>query len=196
MAPSTPPPPSSPELAAFTMASVVSSVMSPIANSRVALEPIRYRPLCAILFVGERFHTRKLFAFQKLQGSSAACGDMRNFVGQARLMDCGNRISATDDGRRAAVSRDGLGDLHGTPSEGRNLKNAHRTVPHDRLGAGDLFAESHNRLRTNVQPHLVGWNALLGLDGLSFGGSVNFFCHHIVQRQTQPDVLTFGVLQK
>src|SRR5712671_33500 len=159
MAPSTPPPPSNPELAAFTIASVVSSVMLPITNSSVALGPIRYRTLCAILFVGKRFHPGKLFAFQKLQRSSAACGDMRNFVGQARLMDCGNRISAADDGGRAAVSRDGLGDLHGSPSEGGNLKNAHRTIPHDRLGAGDLFAENRNRLRTNIQAHLVGWNA-------------------------------------
>src|SRR5882724_3061474 len=194
MAPSTPPPPSSPELAAFTMASVVSSVMSPIANSRVALEPIRYRTLCAILFVGERFYARKFFAFQKLQRSSAACGDMRNFVGQAGLRDCGNRISATDDGRRAAVSCDGLGDLHGPPSEGGNLKNAHRTIPHDRPGAGDLFAENHNRLRTNIQAHLIGWNALLRFYRLGFGGSVNFFCHHVVQRQMQPDFFAFCIL--
>ena len=90
----------------------------------------------------------------------------------------------------------GLGDLHGSPSEGRNLKNAHRTIPHDRPGAGDLFAENRNRLRTNIQAHLISWNALFCSYGLSFGGSINFFCHHIVQRQQQTDFLAFCILQK
>src|SRR5438128_702106 len=97
MAPSTPPPPSREELAAFTIASVVSSVMSPITNSSMASEPIWYRTLEGILFVGERFHARQLFTFQELQRGSAAGGDVRDLVCQTGLVHGGNRISAADN---------------------------------------------------------------------------------------------------
>src|ERR1700760_2749407 len=100
MAPSTPPPPRREELAAFTIASVVSSTISPCTSSSVAREPIRYRKrlLMFPLKIRQGFNAGQLLAFQKLQRSTAACRNMADLVGQAGLMHCGHRIPATHDG--------------------------------------------------------------------------------------------------
>src|SRR6476620_7898468 len=131
MAPSTPPPPSREELAAFTIASVVSSVMSPIASSRVALEPIRYRTLCAI-YLSVSASTPG--SFLPSRNSSEAPPPVEMCV-----------ISSADDRNSAAVSGNRFCDFHGSLGERRDFKHAHGAVPNHRLGAGDLLAVSRNR---------------------------------------------------
>src|SRR5215467_13333393 len=89
MAPSTPPPPSKEELAALTMASVVSFVMSagpcssrrlsPANTSRKVSRPTRFPQTYLVLF-SESHNPWKLLALQKFQRRAAAGRDMGNLV--------------------------------------------------------------------------------------------------------------------
>src|SRR6185312_6757643 len=152
---------------------------------------------CApFLFVGERFHARKLLAFQKLQRSSTAGRDMSDLVCQTRLMDSGNRIASADNGCTSPIPGNRFSDLHGAMGKWRNFKNAHWTVPYNRLRTRNFFTECGDCFRTNVQPHLVGWDALICRYGLGLNASINLFGNYMVERQQQPDVLCLGVLQE
>src|SRR5437763_4729099 len=63
----------------------------------------------AHLFVGEGFDAGKLMAAEKLERCASTGGDVRNFVGHARLMHGSDGIAAADDGSGAPAGRVGHG---------------------------------------------------------------------------------------
>ena len=74
---------------------------------------------------------------------------MRDLFGEARLIDRGHRIPATDHAERAAA-RDLGGNRHGAALERLGLEDAEWPVPEDRLGMRDLVAETADRGRSDV----------------------------------------------
>src|SRR5271165_5521362 len=91
IAPSTPPPPSREELAAFTMASVCSRVMSPGPLTTRRRSASDTRRTCGLLLmrllIAEGFHSGQRLAFEELQRCAAAGGDVRDLVGHAGSFD-------------------------------------------------------------------------------------------------------------
>src|SRR5262249_53112711 len=196
MAPSTPPPPSREELAALTIASVDWSVMSPMSSSRAAFVPMRYRKLEAMLFVGQRFHARQLLAFKKLQGRTAAGGDMSHLVRQPGLMHRSDGIPAAHDRDSAAVGGDGLGNLHGALDKRRNLKDAHRAVPDDGFRGGNLFRKRRYGLRNDIEAYLAVRNTQVSFDHLGLGRGINRFRDNVISGQQQADAFALRFLDQ
>src|ERR1700682_4876152 len=92
------------------------------------------------LSIGERFHARQLAAAKKFQRSAATSGDVRNLVGQTRLVNGRDRITTTDDGSSARGGRCGhrLGYSQSSLGKSGYLENAHGPVPYDRFRLGDF----------------------------------------------------------
>src|SRR5207249_6489164 len=79
----------------------------------------------AHLFVGEGFDAGKLMAAEKLERCASTGGDVRNFVGHARLMHGSDGIAAADDGSGAPAGRvgHGLGNFKRAPGKSGHLEN-------------------------------------------------------------------------
>src|SRR5216683_4282944 len=87
-------------------------------------------------FVGEGLDAGEFASAEKFEGGAATGGDMRDFVGDAGLMDGGDGVTAADDGGGAAAGGGGDGSCHFERAlrEGGHFEDAHGTVPDDRLG--------------------------------------------------------------
>src|SRR3954467_5541618 len=90
-----------------------------------------------LLALSERRQAGQLLALQKLQRSTATGRDVGDLVGQAALVDGGDRIAPTDHGQSTGRPRHRFGDRHRAARERRRLEHAHGAVPEDGLGAGD-----------------------------------------------------------
>src|SRR5208337_2480131 len=150
IAPSTPPPPSREELAAFTMASVRSRLISPgpvTTRRRSASDTRRTCGLLLIrLLVAQGFHSGQLLTLEEFQRSAAPGGDVRDLVGHPGSFHCGDTVATTDDGDGRPVVGHGVGNLLRAFGEGLDFKHAHRPVPQDSASAGDLGREQFHRL--------------------------------------------------
>src|SRR6266852_2970289 len=108
-------------------------------------------------FVAKGFDTRQLPPAKKLQRGPSARGYVRDLVRHPGLMHCRNGIAAAHN--RSSTGRRGgrhcLRYLQCAFRKCRHLKNTHWSVPHNRLGPCDFRGVSGNRLRANIQPHLI-----------------------------------------
>src|SRR5262245_12726478 len=109
----------------------------------------------AFLFVSEGFDPGKFFAFQKFEGGATTSRDMCDPVCHTRLLDGGNRVSATDDGDSTGIIRNGLGDLHRSDGERFDFEDTHGAVPDDGAGGIDLLAECRDGLWSDIESHHV-----------------------------------------
>src|SRR5581483_11138855 len=96
--------------------------------------------------VGQRGDAGKRPAAEKFERRAAARGDVRNPVGEPRLLDRRDRIAAADD-RGAAHVRDGARDRVGSRGEHLDLEDPHRAVPHHRFRVGDQLRVGLDGLR-------------------------------------------------
>ena len=89
---------------------------------------------------------------------------MGDLVGLAALLHRGGAVAAADDGHGAGI-RNGLGHLPGAIRKSRELKYAHRPVPHDGAGALHSLAIQLYGLRADVHTHEVLGDILACLNG-------------------------------
>src|SRR5689334_8302694 len=173
MAPSTPPPPIRLELAAFTIASVACVVMSAgphISTSFSGSPTKRNLNSCTVpslagtcvptqrrvgsceiaarsyLLLRQRFHAGQYFAFEKLKRRAAASRNVRNLVRDSGCLYGGNGITPAHNRSCSRVLGHSPRDLKCTLGKLRNLKDAHRPVPHDRGRPADFFRKKFDRL--------------------------------------------------
>ena len=76
-------------------------------------------------------------------------------LGDTGLVDRGHRVAAADHRERGRLGHRAR-QRHGAGGERRLLEDAHRAVPHDRLGALEHGGEALDAQRAEVQPHLLG----------------------------------------
>src|SRR5690349_3371457 len=89
----------------------------------------------------EDVERREMSLLQELQRRPAARADVADLVRQLEFLDRRGAVAAADDGDGVALLRcvgDGLGNLLGAVLEWLLLEHAHRPVPDDRAGLGDL----------------------------------------------------------
>src|SRR5438105_5868763 len=203
MAPSTPPPPIKEELAAFTIASVVSLVMSAgpwnsrdfAASNKIRVTSVLTRnPECSA-FVGQRFYSRQLLTFQELKRRAAAGRDVGDFVGDSGGMHGGDRVSASYDPNGASVLSDSLGDVERSFSKWSYFEDAHRAVPDDGAGARNFFGKHFAGFRTNIQRHHSGGNGVAVADDLHAGVGIDFVGNDMVHWQQKLQLAAFCVVQ-
>src|ERR1039458_4687497 len=108
--------------------------------------------LNSVLLIRQRLHAGQFLAFQKLQRSPAAGGDVGDLVGYAGLVDRRDRVAAADDGDGRAVGRDGMGDGVGAHGKAGKLEDAGRAVPDDGACGRNYFFNGRDGLGTDVQP--------------------------------------------
>ena len=96
----------------------------------------------------------KRLAFQKLQRSAAARGDVRNLVGYPQLLHGRDRVTAAHDGNRPRVLRHRLRHRQSALGERFHLEDSHGTIPHDGAGSADLLGKQLPGLGSDIQPHL------------------------------------------
>src|SRR5450756_3003249 len=85
-----------------------------------------------ILFTGalfKNFYCRQFFAFEKLQKRSASSGDVRYFVENIVLLDCGYGVATARQSESLGFSNRHR-DLFGTFAELVELEYADRAIPH------------------------------------------------------------------
>src|SRR5215469_14551727 len=168
MAPSTPPPPSREELAAFTIASVVSLVRSAgpsistiflaLRRSRMRIDPRAFHGLrpyrswrrsgateaaplqkLTLFLVGQRLYAGQLLAFQEFERRAATGGDMSDLVGDVGCFHGCDGITATNDRDGAAVVGNRVSDLEGAFGKSRDFEDAHGAIPDDGASIRDFF---------------------------------------------------------
>src|SRR5215471_21472208 len=77
------------------------------------------------LFIRQRRHSREHLALKKLETRSATSGDVRNLVGDSRLLHSGYGVSPAHDAGRVVIPCDCLGDGVGSLGEGGHFEDAH-----------------------------------------------------------------------
>src|SRR6266853_726096 len=124
-------------------------------------------------FVGEGFDAGEFASAEEFEGGAAAGGDMRNFVGNAGLMDGGYGITATDNGSGAAAGGrgDGFGYLESAFGERGHFEYAHGTIPNDGFGGGNFLAIGVDGFRADIETHTAVGR---GGNGNRFRGGVGF----------------------
>src|SRR5437762_7614399 len=96
--------------------------------------------------IAQRGNSGKLFSFEQFERRAAAGGDESHFVREPRLFHSRNRIAAANDRRRFRAGQR-FCDRDRSRRERRNLKNAHRTIPQNRLRLRDfVFVEGDRRV--------------------------------------------------
>ncbi len=74
-----------------------------------------------------------------------------------------NGVATADDSGTLA-GRHRLDDVECPLPEGLKFEHAHRAVPHHGLGRGNRLAKPCDSPRSDIQPHAVGRNPLIGDD--------------------------------
>src|SRR5579884_158642 len=113
---------------------------------------------------------------------------MRDLIGYSCRMDRCDRIAATYDRNRSSILRHRLGHLECASGEAWNFENSHRSVPDNGSRATDFFAEELNRLRSDVERHLVGGDRLALADLLRYCIRLRFHRHNVIDRQQEPQI--------
>ena len=106
------------------------------AGHRPAFRPIAAAPSDAGAAVEQDGDPRQLATLEELERGAAAGRDVGHPVGQALLLDRGDRIAAADDDRRAGIGPVGqeAGDRVRPMGERGDLEDAERAVPEHGLG--------------------------------------------------------------
>src|SRR5581483_6225407 len=99
-------------------------------------------------------HCRQLLALEELEERAAARGDVADALGDAELVDRGERVAAAGERERLAPG-DRVRERLGAAGECIVLEHADRTVPDDRARIRELRYELRPRLRPDVEDHLV-----------------------------------------
>src|SRR5450756_1838373 len=110
-----------------------------------------------ILFTGalfKNFYCRQFFAFEKLQKRSASSGDVRYFVKNIVLLDCGYGVATARQSESLGFSNRHR-DLFGTFAELVELEYADRAIPHHSAGLHDDVDYHLCRLGTNIKNHFI-----------------------------------------
>src|SRR5690348_8298460 len=124
---------------------------STLAEYRTSLRSI----VCSSFLVRQSFDARQFLPFQKFQRCSTAGGNVRNLIGHIRGLHGRHGVSAADDRNRPTVVRYGMRNFEGALRKSRNLEHTHGAVPNDSASGGDFVREQLNRLRANIERHLV-----------------------------------------
>src|SRR6266403_2685040 len=104
-------------------------------------------------FVGEGFDAGEFASAEKFEGGATAGGDVRNFAGDAGLVDSGDGITAADDGGGAASGGrgNGFGYFESALRKSGHFEDAHGAVPDDSLGGGNFLAIGVDGFGADVQ---------------------------------------------
>src|SRR5262249_48552614 len=133
-------------------------------------------------------------AAEEFKRGAAAGGDMRDFAGDAGLMDGGDGIATADNGScaRGGGGRDGFCDFEGAFGEGGHFEDTHGAVPDDGFASGDFCGVGGDCFWTDVEAHLIGRS---GGDVDGFGASVGFEfgCDDVIDGQEQFEIALLGV---
>ena len=78
---------------------------------------------------------------------------MGHLVGNAGLLDGGDRVTSSDDGDGVVHVGQGVGDRKGSLGEGIELEHSHRSVPDDGLAVSEALLEEVDRLGADVKSH-------------------------------------------
>src|SRR3954453_7240836 len=108
-------------------------------------------PAMSISGLRDRENAREFLAFEQLERGAAAGRDPGDPVGEAHLLDRADGVAAADD-RVGAGVRHRVGDGLRAVGEARELEDAHRAVPEDRLRGRDDRREALAAARADVEP--------------------------------------------
>ncbi len=136
------------------------------------------------------------FAFEEFEAGSAAGGDVGDVAGDAGLLDCGDGVSAADDGGGVVVAGDGVGDGVGAVGEGGHLEDAHGAVPDDGAGVGDLVFEERDGFGADVEGHQVGREGSVAGEGLGLGVGGELVGEDVVDGQKEADAFGLGFFER
>ena len=128
-------------------------------------------------------------AFEELKARSAAGGDVGDLVGHAGLLDGGDRVSSANDAGGVLIRGDGLGDRVRTLGEGGHLEDAHRAVPDDGDGVGDLLLEEVDGGWANVESHEVGREGTVAGEDLRLRVGGELVGEDVIDGQQKVDAL-------
>src|SRR5579862_3846783 len=120
---------------------------------------------------------------------------MSDFVGDPSGVNCGDGISATNDGNRAGIISHGAGDLESSFRKWRNLKYAHGPVPNDGASAGDFFRIIVGGLRADVEAHHVCRNRLAAVHNVNHCVGIDAVGDHMIGWKQELHVAMFRILQ-
>src|SRR4030095_13289584 len=107
-------------------------------------------PSMKMLSILEGGDARKFLAFQKLQRGTSTCRDVCHPLCQPRLLNCGCRVTAADDGYCSGQFSEHAGDRKSPGSERLQLEDSHGAVPHHGPRGAQLLGETLRRLRSDV----------------------------------------------
>ncbi len=114
-----------------------------------------WRGLLWQFLFGEGGDAGEGFAFEELEGGTAAGGDVGDAIGDACLVDGGDGVSTADDRGGVVVGGDGFGDGVGAGGEGRELEDAHGTVPDNGFGVENFAGVGVDGFGADVEGHEV-----------------------------------------
>src|SRR5262245_28646804 len=142
----------------------------------------------------ERGDGRQGLAFQPFEESPAGGGHIAEVVAHAGYIERRHRIAATGDGHELAVAQEARGSLHQLESavaERRNLEGSERAVPHERLHLGEAPLEVGNRLRPDIENHLI-LRDIADVADLPRGACLELLRHHEVLGQHDLAIMLLG----
>ena len=116
-----------------------------------------------MLLVLQRRDARERFAFQELQGSAAARGDMGDLVGVAELLDGRRGVAAAHD-RDGVAGRKRGRDAFGSDRELVDLEDASRAVPNHRTGLRNDRGECLGGDGADIDAFPIGRDLIAGND--------------------------------
>ncbi len=114
--------------------------------------------LVSIYFRAQGLDARKRLAFHPLEEGPARRGHIGELAGDAGVVQRRDGVAAAGDRLELALAgeeADRLGDGEGRRLERRRLEGAERAVPHQRLDLAERLLDRHDRLRPDVEDHLV-----------------------------------------
>src|SRR5450830_856365 len=132
------------------------------------------------------FHCRQHLAFDELEESTTAGGNVGDILGNTVLVDGRQGVATTGNGECRTVS-DSLGQDLGAVAELVEFEHADRTVPEDGLRRLQQFSEVRGGLRADIQDHVVSSNVGNQFHG-RHGALGELLGHHHVHWQRNADL--------
>mmetsp|Transcript_11079 Transcript_11079/g.26960 ORF Transcript_11079/g.26960 Transcript_11079/m.26960 type:complete len:493 (+) Transcript_11079:174-1652(+) len=152
------------------------------AQTQAAGQRQRRRLAATRLRLVEGGHAGEHLALEELERRAAAGGDVGHLVGEARLLNRRDGVTAADDGDAVEVGQ-GVGDAEGALGEGIHLKHTHGTVPDDGLALLELRLEGRDGVGADVEAHPAVGDGVHGDDlGVGVGGEL-VGDHHVGGQQ-------------
>ena len=120
---------------------------------------------------------------------------MGHLVGIAQLLNRRSRIAAADNGYRIGIGRHRFGNGAGAVGKSRKLRNAHGTVPDNRLCRFDNIGINGASLRPDVHS-FVAVRDLRALNGFLGSIGADFLHNHAIHRKQQLNALLLGLFHQ